>query len=287
MTEDLRGEMSATFSAAKFWWRLVLVLWGCSLALAVTPHLWPGLGGGHAVAIASAVAGLLSFGARWRAEARYQTAEGLRRHLILTDALPDLPDQAEVAALRAQASAGPSSDPGPIGPYFTSGATKGRTRLLQNIEESAFYSTHLARRTAHICLAVLTLIIVGSGAVLYLGAVWDDPRTPLFADAALTAVATVVVGGLADLTRGYLSLARRADDARLKAKQVDAGRQPTESEVLQAMVSYDAALASATPIPGFVYARMRFRLDQVWSDRSKSAEPTSGVDGGPEITGSA
>lgn len=278
MSDDIETEMRATYSASKRWWRGVLALWAASIALAgATQVQLPSPLPVIATALSFLFA-VMAFGVRWRADALYQTAEGLRRAKLLADGLGETTDPAELARIRASASQRASGDPAPLGAYYTSERGKGWHRVLHNVQESAFYTEAIARCTAWICA-----IAVAAGLVLAIVALFvavnlpdDAMASRVMGNVVMGGVASIISGTLADLARAYFALSRAATECFDRSRPLLTLPQIPLRDALRTMDSYDAALANAPPLPGLVYRPMQKRLDTLWKG-ARSATSAQGV----------
>jgi hypothetical protein len=267
MSDDIETEMRATYSASKRWWRGVVALWVVSIALAGATQL-PLPDPLPVIATAlSFLFAVAAFGVRWRADALYQTAEGLRRVKLLADGLGETSDPAELARIRASASERASGDPAPIGAYYTSERGKGWHRVLHNVQESAFYTETIARRTAWICtIAVATGLVLAIVALFVAVNLTDDVVSRVMGNVVMGGVVSIISGTLADLARAYFALSRAATECFDRSRLLLSRAEVPLRDALRTMDSYDAALANAPPLPGLVYRSMQKRLDALWKE---------------------
>jgi len=277
MTDTIEQEMRATYSASKRWWRGVIVLWAAATILAVVTQVPMPKPTPVITAVVSFLLAIGTFAVRWRAEALYQTAEGLRRAQLISDGLGEAGDPAELARLRASASDRVSDEPPPIGPYYSSERAKGWQRVIHNVQESAFYTEALARRSALLCALAVVAILATAIVVLVCAASMTSTAdvAGVLGQVAIAAVAATTGGTLADLARAYFALSRGAAAACDRARALLNGGDLTIRYALEAADAYNAALVGVPPIPAFVYRSLQARLDVLWKDARAARAPDS------------
>ena len=166
------------------------------------------------------------------------------------------------------------------GAEFASTATRGPRRALENLHESAWFSHHLANRTAFlatVCL-VVTLAVGTFALVFAIGMVKTHPSAvapppPATASPSASAataasgpsaseiVGTVVCGALTflisiNLFRYCLDLfqfSRAAAEAVNKSEEMAAGREPDATKVQSLLFEYQIARQGAPMIPTIIW----------------------------------
>ena len=268
MTKEIENEMRSTYAASKRKWRIVVILWVVAVALATltaAPLPRPIAVLANILTFTCAIA---TYGFRWWAESLYQTAESLRRTILLADGLGEAVDPAELARLRADASEVASADPLPIGRYYTSERERGWFRALHNVQESAFYTGSLARRAGWLCAGAVVVPLLA--ALLLLFVVSNVPAeldaSHVAGSVVMGCVTAIVGGALADVARSYFALARAANVCVDTTRALLALPDVSIRDAIKALDAYDAALAIAPPIPTFIYSRKQARLDRVWRE---------------------
>lgn len=217
------------------------------------------------------VAPIVGFVLKQAAGRYYSSGERVRRLLYLQDGLGRQSSSADLLDVAESATSVPSLDPEPLDSEFTSELPSGPQRLAHIIQEAAFYTRSLARSTSRFysALAVGGLAVTIVGLLLLvqhptpaLGRVADPTKT--WVKAASMLLVFFATGTFAERAASFLSLSSSAksvfDRCELLRKQPDV----QESGVLLAMGTYDAALAKAQPLPGWVYRLRRERLHEAW-----------------------
>ncbi len=268
---EVEQAMHATYGRSKSYWGLVVWLWAGSVVLAGVAQTPLPAWMQTVLAVAGLLAAIAAYGARWRAESLYQTAEQLRSVRMLADGLGEDGDPVEIARLLAAGSDRPSTDPPSVGPYYTSEHSQGWHRVVHNVLESAFYTERLARIAGWWCtLVVISAVVV---ALVVLFCVADAGGSHAAASIAFGAVSVAATGTIADLARAYFGLAAAAGQCVDRAKSIMAQTEPPLRDAINIVSSYDAALANAPPIPGFIYRSEQTRLDALWKT-ARAVSPT-------------
>lgn len=232
------------------------------------------------VVIALPVAGLLlpllTYFLRSRASDAYARGEAWRRVLLLNDSLGHEPGPGEYVALLLDADGGGLNlQRKPAGNYYASELDPGYPRLLENLAESAFYTTHLAKVMAGVCyatvvLAVLALVLVALGVlaspeVTPEPGLWLGEAGPRVAAVASVLLAFFATGQLAELAGAYTKLTT-ASRAVLDRAIDPRNRHLSEGAVLSLLGSYEGALAAAgLPIPDILVRMRSKKLNGEWS----------------------
>lgn len=282
MTDPIEMEMRATYARCKRYWTLVMGLWAvaavvASASVAPLPQPLP-----QAAIVLAFVCTVATYALRWRADAIYQTAECLRRNRLLADGLGEEADPSDLARIRSRASQDPGAGPAPIGAYYTSAQAIGWRRVLDNVQESAFYTHDLATFAWQACAAIVACTVLGAVIVMFVTQNLPMATSSVRVVGSVTlGVVTAVVGGsIADVGRAYLMLSRAAEACFERAKVLLASNDLSERDAITAMAAYEAAVANAPPIPTFVYMRMRSRLDGLWASVRSSRASVPPVPGG-------
>lgn len=247
------------------------------------------------VAIALPIGGLVlpvvTYALRSRAVDAYARGEAWRRVFMLNDSLGYEPSPGEYVALLLDADEGGLNlQRKPAGKYYASGLERGHPRLLENLAESAFYTTHLAKVMAGICSAavfsaVLAFVLVVLGVlaspdVTPEGGTWLVDAGPRVAAMMSPLLAFFAAGQLMELAGAYAKLTR-ASRAVLDRAIDPRNSDLSQGAVLSLLGSYESALAAAAlPIPDLL-ARMRSKkLNEDWRavrERRKRAIAAQGV----------
>jgi hypothetical protein len=231
------------------------------------------------VAIALPVAGLLlpvlTYFLRSRAGDAYARGEAWRRVFLLNDSLGYEPSAGEYVALLLDADEGGFNlQRKPAGKYYASEQEPGYPRLLENLAESAFYTTHLATVMAGICsaavvsaalaFALVVLGVLASPDVSPEGGTWLGEMGPRVAAMTSPLLAFFAAGQLMELAGAYSKLTR-ASRAVLDRAIDPRNSDLSQGAVLSLLGSYESALAAAAlPIPDLLTRMRSKKLNEDW-----------------------
>src|SRR6266849_8661802 len=268
----LQERMAREFGAAKRCWIAILLLQVVLLAVSLGSLWMTSFQSVIAVGIflLSVPAAILFL--KWGADAHSSRGESLRRAFFLQNSLGSEPDAFEIAVLESEATHLTAHEPASLGAYFQSTTKQGVPRLVENLQESAFYTRRLARLTSRLCL--LTAITGGLLAlfVLYVGVQLLPSAT---SHLSLTAerIARVFydlyglffVGSFIELLVSYSVLSQISDEVYRNCCKLRAQPNIKLGTLLSELSKYDCALARANPIPGFVKRLCGRRLFDAWA----------------------
>jgi hypothetical protein len=226
----------------------------------------------YVLAVAALISEAVAWTLRKTGSERQEQGEKARRRALLMEAYDDTTEPIDVTDLRhgfsnrAERAAIDHEDPS----YWSTTAPVGPKRLVEQLQESAYYSKHLYRETAKDA----TKISVALGAVaiaLLLATVLVD------SDAARLAVTRIVVVFLAFLiTVDGVTLALAWGSAAQQAGNVDRRLERCDPDGSEAVLAiwgdYSVATATAPPIPTPVYGKHKERLEQEWADRQRTTQ---------------
>jgi hypothetical protein len=231
------------------------------------------------VAIALPIAGLLlpvlTYVLRSRAGHAYARGEAWRRVFLLNDSLGYEPSPGEYVALLLDADEGGLNlQRKPVGKYYASELEPGYPRLLENLAESAFYTTHLAKVMAGICSAavffaifafmVVMLGVLASPDVSPERGTWLGEAGPRVAAVSSALVAFFAAGQLMELAGAYAKLTR-ASRAVLDRAIDPRNSDLSQGAVLSLLGSYESTLAAAAlPIPDLLTRMRSKKLNEDW-----------------------
>ena len=156
-------------------------------------------------------------------------------------------------------------------PYFESSKEHGAGRLADNVAESAFITSELARlMAAFLLLASLGVILLCLAALASLSTLKMTPtninNVSLLVGIGATIALTFVVGEVAITWLAYRSLADGAKDSFKEASRFSENK---ETEVTAAMLiaeRYSIALASNLPLPYLLYRWHHERIEKAYKD---------------------
>lgn len=210
--------------------------------------------------------------ADWLYRASRAQAERGRRALLIVDGLDGTVSPGEVRDIEAGFTVTNEQGARTHNPeFFASTKDKGKERLLDLIEESAFYSCRLYRLSA--AATWLKLVLFGAICLgLFISTVYFiDAETIAFTSRLVLVVlifliSQEVLGSARDYERAHLALS--STQARIRA--IRAAGYP-EGDLLVFMGDYNSAVEGAPLMAPGVYQRNAARLDELWRRHQQAA----------------
>lgn len=162
----------------------------------------------------------------------------------------------------------------PLDPYFAATDEDVIKRALKNLEESSWWTEHLAGTTrTYLCWMSVVLVLL---CLFYLLAMLFFPYSaanPASQAKALTTEARLGVAllsllpslGVIKLITGYHSLSLSAGEITKKALAMQSKAKTTREEVGKLWLEYHAKRAAAPMVPGWVYRFNQKRLNELWN----------------------
>lgn len=163
--------------------------------------------------------------------------------------------------------------------YYASHRARGSARLGEMLEESAFYSEALHRKSASVMQIVLVLYAVAFVLIALLAPTMLENHTTIifvrvFLALAVFAFSSDVLGAY----RAHRSAAQDAQKILHRLRVADRDDYPF-ADVLLAMCDYNAAVEGAPEIVPYVYDHDVKRLNKRWSDYQSDRETRRKADG--------
>lgn len=266
MPKPLSDIMRSEFAQAKRWFRAVAVIqWG--LAAVAVYAISTNVGNVTLVVLAAFIGPILSFVCR--EVGGYYNAKGdrVRRLNLLQQGLGREPAESELLDILGNRAGAVTSEPLPIGTYFAASSSSGFARLLFRLQESAFWTSALARRTAIVHYAV-----AASGTAITLLVAFFALRAPTpapgqvavdFSRLFSTLLVFFLSGSAMASARGFHSLTDTAGKVMKHAAELRRG-DVDPIELYKVLAMYDAALSKTPPIPSYIYRWMQKQLQDAW-----------------------
>jgi hypothetical protein len=161
--------------------------------------------------------------------------------------------------------------------YYASIADHRLTRTLENLQESAYYTHRLADFTKAtlrtVSLIALVVAVIYMLATLTSAQKSTDPDSlRMAAEISARILAFFVVGQYVELWFSFASLQKASEEVYKKC--CDAlSSVPDEEAVTQFVSTYDCSLATASPIPTWVWQVMQKKLNRGWDEIKASRKP--------------
>ncbi|MGB9180216.1 MAG: hypothetical protein WCB68_13370 [Pyrinomonadaceae bacterium] len=266
LRHDPRKLVGCLFNRAKKWWIASLLCKVGSIAVgAINVLIFPDVKSG---AVAVFLIYVFSEIATWRSDSFKGTAESVLRKLDFKDAFGwdiSLADMADLvmncpASIRRIIPPPEDSDN-----YFASAENVGATRAIENLQESSWWSKHVAKRMGHLCLAATIALVLFSIVVLLISidTVRDFDRLSSIGRVVTSALMLIFSLGLLRLTMGYYGFAKKAEQAdQLTLKLFSAGCD--QLEAVKAWHEYQVARAASPPLPSWLWKWMNKDMNEAW-----------------------
>lgn len=274
--KNFRALSKYYFTITKRWW---LFTWCLKIAVFVI-----GLGAVFFPTVSIYVAifvGILSFASELcniKSNNNKGIAEGFLRKLDLRDSLGWEISNIEIAdaviklskKAKEQFALSNGSDD-----YFASGEITGWKRAMHNLQESAWWSKHLAESMGKCCFALTVILAVISLLTLIFSSTLLSASQPQVSVAEqMTNVNRVVIAlllfivslGLIPLTINYFTFSRKAEKSERLASELLKSDTDNLIQAVKAFNEYHLARASAPLIPTWLWNRKNAALNETWKE---------------------
>jgi hypothetical protein len=153
-------------------------------------------------------------------------------------------------------------------PYFASKQPVGPTRALENLQESAWWSKHLAEKMGYVYLWSMIVLIAISVAVLIISILTVNNFSVLsnIGRAVTSTIMLIFSLSLIRFTRGYFRFSQRCQRIEDQASELLQHETPTEVQAAKIMNEYHLSRASAPILPTWIWKCHRDRLNKIWRD---------------------
>jgi hypothetical protein len=153
--------------------------------------------------------------------------------------------------------------------YFASDKNKGPKKLLENLEESAWWSKHQAKRMskyvgsvggAMMFLAFITLIISLQSSL-------SQTADEIIAKVIISVIVFMFSGGYVRLAFDYNLFANQADKTEEDAFQLCSEKNVSEIQAIKLLHDYQIDRANSPLIPSWLWKMMNKELNELWNER--------------------
>ncbi len=154
--------------------------------------------------------------------------------------------------------------------YFASNKPQSAERLLENLEESSWWSKHIAKFSAIIYGTFTALVVVGSLAVLLFSVQAAVGQASLvnIAKVIVSVIAALFSIGFVRLTVEYVQYSQSSAKFEEKACQIlDARSIPDQSEATKLLHEYQIVRAGAPMLPNWAWKINEKRLNPIWAEQ--------------------
>lgn len=231
---------------------------------------------------------MLAWWFHFEGERRHRLSRELNRRALLVNAFGNVSELLELADLRAclddtvlqQAAQLDKEVYNPAQPeqrYYTSGQREGSIqRLLDNLQESAFWSKHLYQHIARHTFKKLGLI-TGLVLLVLLGSIpFSSPIASWWLAPKIIAIfLAFMISDELTFAVEWRMATNRCDVVIRRVECILAKRKTAEDEILAVFGDYAAITETAPPIPSWVYTKERERLNGLWEEKQgRNLPPT-------------
>ncbi len=265
---DPRALSRRLFDRAKRLWGLALLLQLGVFALGLALTFSPGSGWAGFLLAVSLVLSVGSEIVTLRYETAKGNAESLLRKLDFRNSFGWGLTKAEMRDFLAQSPArltkGLTTEE--LGEeYFASSEGMGARRALENVQESAWWSRHLAGNMGWLCAvgALVLLLAPITPLIAILGRVNHLQQLPLIAQVTTSALMLVFTIGLGRLSFSYFAFSRECRNTETATENLLASN-VDEKQAIRVMHEYHLARAGAPPLPLWLWKLRNRRLNELW-----------------------
>jgi hypothetical protein len=206
---------------------------------------------------------------QWRSDVIKGLSEGILRNLefqdsfgwkisnsMISDILATVPSSVKSASKNKQTEK----------TYFASKQENQLMMALENLQESAWWSKHLANRMGQIYLAISVVVVFLSFVVLLISVETIQSFVVLQSIGRVVTSTVMLIFSLrfVRLTADYYSFSRRSHQIEEKAEQLAAALKPGEMQVVRLFHEYQLARGSSPLIPTWVWKSMNAELNTLW-----------------------
>lgn len=269
---NVEAFMKAQFGYTKFWWttaslcRFLIVVIN-AIALFITAN----------AGILAFVAVILTIAqplAQWYSDRLKSAANSILRKIEMAKGLDWAIKPREisdiVATLPKRVKQQAEKTAGLPENYFSSQEPPSPRRLLQNLEESAWWTKHQARPMAWYA-AIFSCAVVGVAIIILiisLQSALSQATANNIAKVTISVIAFVFSGGYIRLADDYNRLAYAAEWAEDKAHSLKDKSDLTESEAIKVVHDYHIARAGSPLLPEWLWKMKQKELNELWDRRA-------------------
>jgi hypothetical protein len=282
--QKLRKIIGKTFRKAKRWYLAYLA---CQLsvlifaAISILAELSPNLS-----AVIAFLAVLATEWIRWRSDYWKAQGESAKRKWEMADGLGVPLDSKDIADWLAGKPKGFLTDVTSDeiqGSEFDSGQPKGPLRVVENTQESAWWSKHESRRMVVYLGAVLVLVVsvalvaltISIGALKAAKVEQSGALVQNVGGIVCSVLIFVLSVNLVRLLADFSTFASEAEDILRRCGEALKSPNLAERDVLSVMHDYQTARNSAPLLPTFIWKFHRNHLREQWADFRPRAKPPS------------
>ena len=274
--EDLHRIRNHLFDKAEYYWKLSLITLVSIQLLTLSSSFFENLIFTSIVGSLSLISAVLIIFFRDRSGLFSGQADKCRRLILYADAFGKEIPQDEIKVLKSWVL-GENVEKAPfLEPYYASELESGGKRLLDDIAESSFYTSFLAKKVAYRILILLGFSIILSIAILSLSLTFTSTKDQLVfvIKAVLSFGMFIFTGDVFMMWISYSRLSRAAHSTFEKCCFLLGKRGVGRTTACHIAEDYHVELATSNPIPFFIYDKYNEHLHNLFMDNYRVASGT-------------
>lgn len=274
INKNFRAVSEYYFAMTKRWWAATWYLKFAAFTVGIIAVLFP-----NTSIYTTIVVGIFSFASEFsgiQSNSNKGLAEGFLRKLDLRNSFDWEISNLEVAdafvylSKNAKAQFALTDQPDS---YFASSETAGWTRAMHNLQESAWWSKHLAKSMGRYCFALTIFLAVISVLILIFSVLQTSTVEPQVSLAeqmtninrfVIALLLLIVSFGLIPLTINYFSFSGKAEKSERLATELLKSDSDNTIQAIKAFNEYHLARSSAPLIPTWLWKKKNDTLNEGW-----------------------
>jgi hypothetical protein len=262
---NLIDAMGVEFKASKRW--LAAALWmNLLLYIIALTGIFSSGWMTKAAAIGAIVIQTVAFAASVFMGKRYSLGEKIRRVAMLKHSLGIEPSVQDVTTIATEVGFPDSSGRSFVGDYYASSAPVGQNRLLEILDECAYWTAQGALKTRNFLIAgvvVAGMVVLLSFIVVVQAGLSNEKVVKVF----ISTVSFIALGDLGSLAMKFSYLSGVANSVLTQCEGL--ARSPElDKQPLITTGEYNCVLASAgTPVPNWIYKRYQADWNEAYEER--------------------
>lgn len=264
--------MQAQFNLAKFWLMLATICGGVIVIIDIFSILSNQLN--KVFAIIAAIFVVLNAVFIWQSDRLRENAETMLRKFETYNSLGWGISGREIASLLAGAphkvkQAARSTEEYT---YFASESIKNPNKLLENLEESTWWSKHLARRMAKYvgAFGIATMSLAFVSLIAALQSSLPNATSENIAKIIISIIVFMFSGGYIRMAFDYNLFANQASMIEETAFRLRTEKEVLEIEAIKLLHDYQIDRANSPLLPSWLWKTMNKELNLLWNERLNS-----------------
>lgn len=271
MNHELIKAMNTVYDKSKFWLGFNLTTAFLTAALAITATFFNEVSSSFGFVFFGVALQLAAVGSRYRSDSLYDLGEEIRIALTQLDGLGHSIPQLSWLIIREKVGNFQNLPAAPtLGNYYDSKEPPGPGRLIEIIQESAFWTSTLTRKAslAYFILSVAGIALTFAVIVYAATALNDIELIRRVGIAVPTAFTFWATSDLFALALGYHKLHKSTGKISEQASALSALPSIDPTEALLLFSDYNRALACGPVIPRWIFSIKQLEIHSLWASRN-------------------